>query len=668
MPRKKVAPDDRVRAVRACRPCRQRKKKCNGINPCSNCLKRGIASECDLEETSSAPLPSNRKPSASSRSIHEPIVPSSVGGPSPEGAASSIAPASGDSGSPEVSVRTNPRMLSSARGERLFIGEHASLSFLQLMRDIVQTSIGTSAFSSEPQRNFMLEADLEEHEELDENFFSDGRIEACVDAYLLATNGLIDLFDREEITSILQTVTGTNSSYDSSLTALTYLILAIGAQAVTDENYARKEHVLFAQGRKAAFETFLEDPGIGTARLFVLCAFYMFGACRRNAAYMYLGVASRAAHCIGLHNYRTYDALRPEEVKKRSRLWKSLFSLDVIACSILGRPPASRASSQITYIADVVDSQSLWASSSIYKLARIVEDISTSLSGRKTLQVEEAERQVEAIQAWRRDLPEAARNSAPLDSRDLEAHLKTIGSLHISCFHQFSILLVTRPFLVPVLMKRIAVQQQSPLASTDFMNDIDEARASRLAHTCVNVAIHMAQTCWNVFDHGLILGNMCILKAWIFSAALVIGFHLFAITEPDAEAANAFSQSQIILQHLATRSPQAKHYYDILNYLSDAIERRQQQRATPSRKQNAFSIDQIMTMSTGNTTLKNNNALAEDLFDPNLSGFGISGMDPGAWLNNMPADDGQMQQFLENADFGWNSAMMPFWNHFSFDV
>lgn len=36
-------------------------------------------------------------------------------------------------------------------------------------------------------------------------------------------------------------------------------------------------------------------------RVFVLMSFYMLGACRRNAAFMYLGVASRAAVALGLH-------------------------------------------------------------------------------------------------------------------------------------------------------------------------------------------------------------------------------------------------------------------------------------------------------------------------------------------------------------------------------
>lgn len=518
----------------------------------------------------------------------------------------------------------------------------------------------------------MLEADLDEDDELDQDFFSNERVEACIDAYFLATNGLIDLFDRNEVATMLQRITRTDGVADASLSAIVHLILAIGAQVVTNENYSHKEHVLFALGRKAAFRNFLEDPGVMTVQLFLLSAFYMFGACRRNAAYMYLGVATRAAHAIGLHNHLTYDSLSDAEARRRSRLWKSLISLDVVACSLLGRPPAGVAVKTVAENGFVKgrapDGQSQLALASVCNLARIVEDISTSLYGRRTLQVEDAERQLEAIQTWRRELPDILKVNAPLSTQTSEIRRNTIGSLHISCFHQFSILLVTRPFLVPVLMKRIAIQQRSPLASTDFMNDIDEARASRLAHTCVNVAIHMAETCWNVYDHGLLLGNMCILKAWIFSAALVIGFHLFATIEPDYEAETAFSQSQSILQYMAVRSPQAKHYGDILNYLRDAINERHQQRATPSRKQNAFPVDQVMTLGLKDSSYQENVSLTSDSLNNIFSNNGASAVDSGNWLNNIPVDDGEMQQFLQHPDFGWNAAMMPFWNQFSFDI
>lgn len=57
----------------------------------------------------------------------------------------------------------------------------------------------------------------------------------------------------------------------------------------------------FTHGRKLAFEKMLEDATVNLVRAFILLAFYMFGACRRNSAFMYLGVAAKSADILGLH-------------------------------------------------------------------------------------------------------------------------------------------------------------------------------------------------------------------------------------------------------------------------------------------------------------------------------------------------------------------------------
>lgn len=84
--------------------------------------------------------------------------------------------------------------------------------------------------------------------------------------------------------------------------AIRDLVLAIGAQScANDPETIQIEQAFFARGQRRAFTDFLEDPGIDLVRAFLLMSFYMFGACRRNAAFMYLGVAARSAVALGLH-------------------------------------------------------------------------------------------------------------------------------------------------------------------------------------------------------------------------------------------------------------------------------------------------------------------------------------------------------------------------------
>jgi hypothetical protein len=100
--------------------------------------------------------------------------------------------------------------------------------------------------------------------------------------------------------------------------ATPYLILAIGAQcrglSPSDLQYSA---TFFSQGQALAFQGMLRDPTLDMVRDFLLMAFYMLGACHRNAAFMYLGVAAKAASALGLHHAEQYRDMPSEECRSR---------------------------------------------------------------------------------------------------------------------------------------------------------------------------------------------------------------------------------------------------------------------------------------------------------------------------------------------------------------
>lgn len=85
------------------------------------------------------------------------------------------------------------------------------------------------------------------------------------------------------------------------------LIIAIGGQCRAlrpfDLRYAVR---YFSRAQKAAVASALEDPCLNMVRCFLLMAFYMLGACRRNAAFMYVGIAAQASSALGLHVTEQY--------------------------------------------------------------------------------------------------------------------------------------------------------------------------------------------------------------------------------------------------------------------------------------------------------------------------------------------------------------------------
>jgi hypothetical protein len=84
------------------------------------------------------------------------------------------------------------------------------------------------------------------------------------------------------------------------------LIIAIGAQCKSRESSLEIGQKFFRRAQQLASSEILEDPSVDMVRAFLLMAFYMLGSCRRNAAFMYLGIAVRAAVTLGLHSRDSY--------------------------------------------------------------------------------------------------------------------------------------------------------------------------------------------------------------------------------------------------------------------------------------------------------------------------------------------------------------------------
>lgn len=100
--------------------------------------------------------------------------------------------------------------------------------------------------------------------------------------------------------------------------SLFHLILAIGAQTRgRDQRDLTWATQCFALARQAAFAGMLQDPTVDLVAMFLLMAFYMLGACHRNAAFMYIGVASKAAIILGLHVPGEYKNAAKVELNRR---------------------------------------------------------------------------------------------------------------------------------------------------------------------------------------------------------------------------------------------------------------------------------------------------------------------------------------------------------------
>ncbi|KAL4946767.1 hypothetical protein BDV06DRAFT_181504 [Aspergillus oleicola] len=583
MPRPKVLPANRLRAPEACLACRASKKRCSGTFPCSKCIRNGRADTCVPFRRSNITT-SQRQTTSAYRASTSPDAGRRAQNTTSNGSRGlpQLLPAVTKAGAPH---KTHSRLLRSRQGEQVYIGRAASISFLQLLRDTVTQHIGPSQFSHNATKEDMLETDTPDDVPLSfENGIDLQEEQDYIRTCHIATSGFINVLSDLEASQMLGTAPPTYGTGNKATAALRDIMIAVGAQSsISAVTSIRVERYFFKRAQQHAFAGMLENPSLDLIRLFILMSFYMLGACRRNAAFMYLGVAARAAAALGLH-MTAFTLLEANEQQKRTRIWMSLCTLDLLVSSILGRAPAT-ANLQ----SEPADLDSLPLTSAMddglvasYQMTKILDEIVSRLYTDKAASTEVAESLLDKLKQWSNDLPQSLLSSPSTPQERIAAQEHIIGSLHVACAYHFAVIIVTRPFMISVLGVRLArLHQDSPgLIHDDTL--LEDPAHTRLANACVESALYMIQTCLEVHQSRLLLGNMCILKALVFAAALIPGFSMFSTKELDSTLEESFTGALEILRFLSQQSAQAAHYFEILNLLRNAIdEQRQRLREHP---------------------------------------------------------------------------------------
>ncbi|KAJ5120938.1 uncharacterized protein N7515_010326 [Penicillium bovifimosum] len=680
MARPKVHPANRLRASTACTACRASKKRCSGYFPCTNCIHKGRGRLCTPfksltdASTHSRPLPVSRPAeetpqtwSGQAVGLHSPSRShcDDIATPNCE-----FETLQAGSHSPEATHRTHPRMLRNLQGEKVYVGKAASLSFLQLLRDTVMQHIGPSQFSHNVRNEDMLETEAH-HDLLN---FSEERCTAdekdrFIRHYDAVTRGFLNLGCGDDTLSASTSPTEPESDREKTKAAIIDLTVAIGAQSCpNDPQTVQIEQFYFARGRCRAFANMLEDPSLDLVRVFLLMSFYMLGACRRNTAFMYLGVASRAAVALGLQA----DSLGPmgreegNEACERSQVWMSLCVLDLLVSSILGRPssispllPDKRREPRWTGITP--PDSGLVAS---YHLSLILDEIMSRLYTEKAASTEEAESLLRKLNGWSESLPQSLRRSSlGLDDQGV-AQSRTIESMHVACSYHYAVILVTRPFLISALSVRLARLHQSLSTNEPTEMPEEDPAHSRLAAACIDSAVYMLQTCMEVHQSGLLLRNMCILIAFIFAAALVLGFSMFSHRDLDPETDEAYRGALTILRVLSLRSAQAAHYLEITTMLEAAIVQQRRRLSAQVRQQRNKYVSRIFSLSDSPVTPPRQTgedeqaSTATPLLTQSIPSYSWLQSDDGTAAVTPPMVDGTL--------FDWEGMDLPLWDSFPF--
>lgn len=404
----------------------------------------------------------------------------------------------------ETEVPREARLLWDSQGKLIFIGDCAPLSFFQTVRQLVTSSVDATAFSPETSRYSVLEnayprASAHPTRAAGPPSIDPVHVHSSVLGYLSITVGLVDLFDDSRLAddiSLWAAQSQSQNGPDDMTSVIYYLVLAIGH--LKQDQQLSQSYFDFARDR--ALANVGGNMSIATVQAFLLITLYSLCACQINGAFLFFGLAVRAAYSIGIHRTEVNARFGPEIRRQRDRMWKSLRAVDLFLSTSMGRPPAtSDVDCTVPYRATDEDGQEAFdLLNASVQIFLIMETIVVEVYSRRKISLRLTEGISHDLREWSaRWLPRLKTTVAKTGPAETAADLN--GACQALSTYYYAVILVSRPFLMHELYRRIAVH---PQRATPTPSGLASAKA-RLADACIDAASLMVDPIHDLVQRGL---------------------------------------------------------------------------------------------------------------------------------------------------------------------
>lgn len=494
-----------------------------------------------------------------------------------------------------VPVPQATRFVKDGKGKLVYIGDSATISFVHTVRQIVEARFGECDFTTDGRSELMLEIAPELHVSLQQlsldapHLVSDlADIEDLARHYLTIATGVFKLFEDAELLDQLRSCFYSPPGDPGRQNAVVYLLLAIGAQARGQDADEDQAELYFQRGQQLASSSLTSDPSVSTVQAYILITLYMLNACRRNGAFMNLGIAVRAAYALGVHRSDASTLFDEKDRQPRERCWKCLRVLDLFTSASLGRPPATAEFGQelfwLRYPTDTVgelgsDEQTEFAS---VKLCYIFERIMTEVYTRPTVTLEKADSISRHFREWARALPDILNiETGAADEFDPSVLPRRLSLSYLTGAYYWSIILLTRPFLIH------QVSTKMHLHSTNHDDDNDDrgdslveaeeegshSSVATFADACVDSAVRGLDVADMLLRFGTKLPKKLFLVVnSVFASALVVGVAVFGDYDTSFPLSDGLIKAEKFLAVASKSDPQAGQYLEIVRHLRAAVE------------------------------------------------------------------------------------------------
>lgn len=207
----------------------------------------------------------------------------------------------------EAMLYPQPRMLQDSTGRLLYLGDSATLSYLQLIRMIVESVAGPSPFTLDPRRHRIMENTITLPPYIRPPHILPDRqcADILVESYFTNTNGFIEVVNRKSFIMAMDSCYSDPLTVDSPFLCILHLVFAIGLVLATPLPGTREDAVirrlrdgqfdraeLFFRSAKCLGdpESGFEDADFWSVQALLLMSVYLLAVSKRNAAYAYYGM------------------------------------------------------------------------------------------------------------------------------------------------------------------------------------------------------------------------------------------------------------------------------------------------------------------------------------------------------------------------------------------
>ncbi|KAF2455787.1 fungal-specific transcription factor domain-containing protein [Lineolata rhizophorae] len=386
----------------------------------------------------------------------------------------------------EAVVYSQTRMLQDPTGRLLYIGDSATLSFLQLVRMMVEYVAGPSSFTTDPRRHRIVEPrfSLPPHARHTHLLPDKRTAYVLVESFFTNTQGLLQIFDRQSFFNELEACYCDPLSTKQTWLCILNLVFAIGLmlaspQPATHDSIVIEKLQADQNDRAEIFYfnaksfcdplTGFEDADFWSVQALTLMSVYMLSKSKRNTAFAFLGMAVRSAYALGLHREETLVVFSRSQQVERRNLWRTLFVIDRFLSCSLGRPTAitedecsgdtlrpsepsgedqNGASNAFSFRQPSSPAElGALALEAAVRSCSVIGTILKRVYHQRKISTRLAQEIADVCKQWPRALPPSLHWRQAADAHPAQG----VAILHANLFYCHSIVLLTRPFFLYLL-------------------------------------------------------------------------------------------------------------------------------------------------------------------------------------------------------------------------